>query len=325
MKNIFLICFVFLFSLFAKDENKIVVAGPFATVSHPIIHMIETDALKDLGKSIEFRLWNNPDELRALILNGNIDFIALPTNIAANLHNKNVNLKLLNVSVWGILGMISRDSNLKTLKDFKDKEIVIPFRADMPDIVFQELAKKSDLNPKKDFKIKYVASPVDAMQMLILRRVDHALLAEPAISIALRKTDSFPIKLVAPDLYRSVDLQKEWGELFQTKAKIPQAGIAFLGDTKGKEELINRFIREYEKSLFWYKQNSKEAANLVVKTLPMLEEQGLADSIEHVTFESVNANETIEDLEFFFSILQNSDAKLIGGKLPNKELYYKSN
>lgn len=265
------------------------------------------------------------DELRALILNGNIDFIALPTNVAANLHNKNVDLKLLNVSVWGILGMISRDPNLKTLKDFKDKEIVIPFRADMPDIVFQELAKKSDLNPKKDFKIKYVASPVDAMQMLILRRVDHALLAEPAISIALRKTDSFPIKLVAPDLYRSVDLQKEWGELFQTKAKIPQAGIAFLGDTKGKEELINRFIREYEKSLFWYKQNSKEAANLVVKTLPMLEEQGLADSIEHVTFESVNANETIEDLEFFFSILQNSDAKLIGGKLPNKELYYKSN
>ena len=212
MKNIFLICFVFLFSLFAKDENKIVVAGPFATVSHPIMHMIETDALKDLGKSIEFRLWNNPDELRALILNGNIDFIALPTNVAANLHNKNVDLKLLNVSVWGILGMISRDPNLKTLKDFKDKEIVIPFRADMPDIVFQELAKKSDLNPKKDFKIKYVASPVDAMQMLILRRVDHALLAEPAISIALRKTDSFPIKLVAPDLYRSVDLQKEWGE-----------------------------------------------------------------------------------------------------------------
>lgn len=325
MKNIFLICFVFLLSLFAKDENKIVVAGPFATVSHPIMHMIETDALKDLGKKIEFRLWKNPDELRALILKGDVDFMALPTNVAVNLYNKDVDLKLLNVSVWGILGMISRDPNLKTLKDFKDKEIAVPFRADMPDIVFQELAKKSGLDSKKDFKIQYVTSPVDAMQMLILRRVDHALLAEPAISIALRKTDSFPIKLVAPDLYRSVDLQKEWGELFQTKAKIPQAGIAFLGDTKGKEELINRFLSEYDKSLSWYKQNPKEAANLVVKTLPMLEEQGLADSIEHVTFESVKANEAMEDLEFFFSILQNSDAKLIGGKLPNKELYYKSN
>ena len=323
--KIFLLIFVLVYNLFAKDENTIVIAGPMASVSHPIIHMVEQNALKDIGKKVEFKLWNNPDELRALILKKEVDFIALPTNVAANLYNKGVDLKLLNVSIWGILGLVSRDKNLKSIEDFKNKEIIVPFRADMPDIVMQALIKKSGLDIKNDFKLQYVATPVDAMQMLILRRADHALLAEPAISIALRKTDSFPIKLVAPDLYRSVDLQKEWGELFQTKAKIPQAGIAFLGDTKGKEELINRFIREYEKSLFWYKQNSKEAANLVVKTLPMLEEQGLADSIEHVTFESVNANETIEDLEFFFSILQNSDAKLIGGKLPNKELYYKSN
>ena len=155
------------------------------------------------------------------------------------------------------------------------------------------------------------------------RRVDHALLAEPAISIALRKTKSFPISVVAPDLYRSVDLQKEWGELFQTKAKIPQAGIAFLGDTKGKEELINRFLAEYEKSLNWYKQNPKEAAALVVKTLPMLEELGLADSIEHVSFESIKAIEAKDDLEFFFNILEKSEPKSIGGKIPDSNLYYK--
>ncbi|MCT7571875.1 ABC transporter substrate-binding protein [Aliarcobacter butzleri] len=319
----FLICFIFLSSLFAKDENKIVVAGPIATVSHPIFHMIQNDVLKDIGKKIEFRLWNNPDELRAIILKGDADFIALPTNVASNLYNKGVNLKLLNVSVWGILQMISRDPNLKTIKDFKDKEIVIPFRADMPDIVFQELAKKSGLNPKKDFKIQYVANPVDAMQMLILRRVDHALLAEPAVSIALRKTKSFPVKLVAPELYRSVNLQEEWGKLFNVEAKIPQAGLAYIGDTKGKEELINKFLIEYEKSLSWYKQNPKEAASLAVKNLPMLDVEGLADSIEHVVFENIKAQDAINDLEFFFGILKENDAKLIGGKLPNKELYYK--
>ncbi|AXH15985.1 ABC transporter substrate-binding protein [Malaciobacter mytili LMG 24559] len=325
MKKSLLFSFVFLLSLFAKDENKIVVAGPFASVSHPIMHMIENDALKDLNKKIEFKLWKNPDELKAMILNSNIDFIALPTNVASNLYNKGVDLKLLNVSVWGILAMISRDANLKTLKDFKGKEIAIPFRADMPDIIFQELTKKYGLDPKKDFKIQYVTNPIDAMQMLILRRVDHALLAEPAISIALRKTDSFPIKIVAPELYRSVDLQEEWGKLFNTKSKVPQAGIAYLGNTKGKEELINRFLQEYEKSLAWYKQNPQKAATLVVKTLPMLEEKGLADSIKYVKLESISAFEAKEDLEFFFTILKNSNAKLIGGNLPNENLYYNSN
>ncbi|MFY9082706.1 ABC transporter substrate-binding protein, partial [Aliarcobacter butzleri] len=191
------------------------------------------------------------------------------------------------------------------------------------DIVFQELAKKSGLNPKKDFKIQYVANPVDAMQMLILRRVDHALLAEPAVSIALRKTKSFPVKLVAPELYRSVNLQEEWGKLFNVEAKIAQAGLAFIGDIKGKKEIINKFLIEYEKSLSWYKQNPKEAATLVVKNLPMLDVEGLADSIEHVVFENIKAQDAINDLEFFFGILEENDAKLIGGKLPNKELYYK--
>lgn len=212
-----------------EKREKIVIAGPFASVSHPILHMIETKALADISKEVEFKLWKNPDELRALALNGDIDFLVIPTNTAAILHNKGVNIKLLNVSVWGILGMISRDKRLQTLKDFKGKKIAIPFRADMPDIVFSQLLKRQGLDPKKDFELIYVASPIDAMQMLILRRIDHALLAEPAISIALRKTKSFPISVVAPDLYRSVDLQDEWAEVFGTDGNVPQAGIAIMG------------------------------------------------------------------------------------------------
>ena len=67
MKKIVLV-FTLLLNLFAKDENTIVIAGPIASVSHPILYMIEQNALKDIGKKIEFKLWNNPDELRALIL-----------------------------------------------------------------------------------------------------------------------------------------------------------------------------------------------------------------------------------------------------------------
>ena len=316
--------FLFLMTaLFAEGKiDKLVIAGPFASVSHPMIHMIETGALKDVTEKIEFRLWKNPDELRALTLKGEVDFIAVPTNVGANLYNKGVDIKLLNVSVWGILGMITRDKNLKKLKDFKGKEIVMPFRSDMPDIVFEQICKKQGLNPKKDFKLRYVSSPIDAMQMLIMRRVDHALLAEPAISIALRKTKSFPIKLVAPDLYRSDMLEKEWGEVYKVEGKIPEAGIAFLGDTKGKENLIKRFLQEYEKSLQWYQKNPIEAGKLIVETLPMLDADGLADSIARVQLESVHAKEAQKDLEFFFDVLKENNPKVIGGKLPDSGFYH---
>jgi len=323
MNKLLLIFTVLILTTFANAKiEKLVIAGPFASVSHPIMHMISTNALSDVAEKVEFRLWKNPDELRAMVLSKEVQFTAIPTNVGAILYNKGVKIKLLNVSVWGILGMITRDKNLKTLKDFKGKEIAMPFRADMPDIVFEQIIKAQGMQ-MSDFKLKYLSSPIDAMQMLIMRRVDHALLAEPAISMALRKTKSFPLKMLAPDLFRSADLQKEWEETFKVEAKIPQAGIAFLGNTKGNENLIKRFNEEYEKSLNWYKANPKKSAKLTVKTLDMLEEKGLEDSISHVRLKYVNAQEAKEDLEFFFGILKKSDPKIIGNQLPNNKFYSK--
>ena len=309
-------------SLIAGEKlDKIVVSGPFASVSHPILHMIETNALSDVADKVEFKLWKNPDELRAMTIKGDVDFVAIPTNTAAILNNKGVDIRLLNVSVWGILGMISRDNSLKTLKEFKGKKIAVPFRADMPDIVFKQLLKKEGLDPKEDFELVYVASPVDAMQMLIMRRIDHALLAEPAISMALRKTKSFPVSLVAPDLYRSVDLQDEWGKVFGTNGDVPEAGIAVMGHVKD-EHIIKRFKEEYAKSLEWYRANPQEAGKLVAKNIDMLSKEGVSDSISHIRFKNVSATEAKDELEFFFNILKEEEPKSIGGKLPDNSFYY---
>lgn len=319
------IVFTLLFglNLIASEKlEKLILSGPIASVSHPLIHMATTGALNDIAKKVEFKLWKNPDELRALTLKGGANFIAVPSNVAANLYNKGVDIKLLNISVWGILGMLTRDKTKKTLSDFKNEEIAMPFRADMPDILFEEIVKAQGMDPKKDFKLRYMSNPMDAMQSLILRQVDHALLAEPAISIALKKTGSFPLKLIAPDLYRSADLQEEWGKTFNVEAKVPQAGIAVLGDLAKNTNLIKRFKEEYNKSLLWYKSHPKEAGELIVKTIPALDAQGLSNSIKYVKLDPVEVKDAKEDLEFFYSILKKNNPKSIGGKLPDNKFYF---
>ncbi|NQY21190.1 MAG: ABC transporter substrate-binding protein [Campylobacteraceae bacterium] len=323
MKKLFMLIFISI-SLFASEKvDKITLSGPFASVSHPFFRMIQTGALNDIAKNVEFKLWKTPDELRALVINGDVDFMALPSNVAANLYNKEQKIKLLNVSIWGILGMISRDKNIKTLADFKGKEIAIPFRADMPDIVFKELLKKQGLDPKKDFKLRYVSSPIDAIQMLILRRVDHALLIEPAISMAIEKSKTYPMKVIAPTLYRSVDLQEEWGRVFKTQAKLPQAGVAVLGKTINQKHIIKRFQEEYKKAIIWYKNNPEEAGVLSAKHLKMLDANAITSSIPNMKIDFVSAQDSKKDLIDFFEILKASNAKTIGGKLPNDAFYYK--
>ena len=53
---------------------RLVLAGPPAAVSTPLIHMVETGALKDVADQVEFLTWKDPDQLRLLAL------VARPTS-----------------------------------------------------------------------------------------------------------------------------------------------------------------------------------------------------------------------------------------------------
>lgn len=302
---------------------RLVLSGPYAAVSNPLIHMVESGALKDVAESVEFRPWKDPDQLRVLALDAKseADFVAMPTNVAANLYNRGVKLRLVNVSTWGVLWMVSREASLKTLADFKGKEILMPFRADMPDIVFHALAERQGLDPKRDFKLRYVGTPLDAMQLLITRRADHALLAEPAVSVALRKTKSFPVSIIAPELYRSVDLQQEWGRVMQRAARIPQAGIAAMGRALADPALVEKFQRAYAASLDWCEKNPDECGRLVAGRVDMLTPEGVADSVRVDNAAFVTARDARPELEFFFGLLHARQPALVGGRLPDAGFY----
>jgi len=305
----------------AAKLPKLVLAGPYSGVSNPLIHMVESGALNDVAEQVEFVSWRDPDQLRVLALEGKADFIAMPTNVAANLYNRGARLALLNVSTWGVLWMVSRDPELKTLADFKGKEIALPFRADMPDIIFTAVAEKQGLNPRKDFRLRYVATPMDAMQLLLTRRVDHVLLAEPSVSMVLRKSRSFPVSAVAPDLYRSVDLQKEWGRVFQREARIPQAGIAALGKAGDDAELVERFQAAYAKSLKWCEEHADACGAMVAKRTEMLSPEAVADSIRSGQYRFVTASQARSELDAFFRVLIDRQPALVGGKLPDAAFY----
>lgn len=309
----------------AEKLDQLVLSGPFASVSNPLIHMVETGALSEFADTVVFKPWTSTDQLKLMAMDKadfRADFVAMPTNVAANLYNRGVDLKLLNVSVWSILWMVSREEGLETLADFKGKEIAIPFRADMPDIVFEELARAQGLDPKKDFKLRYVSHPLDAMKLLILRQVDHALLAEPAISMALRKTQSFPLKVIAPDLHRSIDLQVEWARVFERKPSIPVAGMAALSHVVQNKALMDAFYKAYRASEKWIAENPKDASVMIAKYNDRLSAEAIEDSISWVNMTTVSALEARVDLEYLFNKLLTNTPGSVGNKIPDESFYY---
>lgn len=297
-------------------------AGPPAAVSFPLMRLVENGALAPLAEQVSFTLWKDPDQLRALVLGGQADVVALPSNVAANLYNRGVRLRLLNVATWGVLWLVSRDAGARTLADFKGREIAMPFRADMPDLVFRLLAQRSGLDPQRDIRLRYVGTPLDAMQLLITRRVDHALLAEPAVSMALRKTRSFPVSLIAPDLHRSVDLQQEWGRLYRREPRIPQAGLALMPALRDDAALAAALQTHYAAALADCEARPEACGASVVAQAPVLETTAVADSVRADNARFATAAQARPELEFFFNELMRLDPGMVGGKLPAADFYF---
>lgn len=304
-----------------QRRKRLVLAGPPSAVSYPLIHIVESGALADVAEQVEFVQWTNPDQLRAIALGGDADFIAVPTNVAANLYNRGVLLTLVNVSVWGILWMVSRSHGMQTLADFKGQELAIPFRADMPDILFGFLIEQQGLDLRKDFRVRYTSTPMDAIQLLVMHQVDHALLAEPAVSMALRKTQSFPLSIAAPKLYRSVDLQEEWGRVLRREPRIPQAGIAALGQVREDAMFIEQFEGAYAASNTWCADHPTECGRMVARHMPMVMPEAVADSIRVAPRHYATAIQAKPELDYFYGLLLDRQPAVIGGTLPDADFY----
>lgn len=300
---------------------RITLSGPPAIVSAPLIHMAETHALAGVAGETAFVSWRDPDQLRMMAMGGKADVLAMPSNVAANLYNRGAGVALLNISTWGSQWIVTRDAARKTLQDFKGEEIAVPFRGDMPDIVLQLLAAKQGLDPLRDFRIRYVPTPMEAMQLLITRRVSHALLSEPAVSLALRKTKSFPMGLIAPELYRGADMQQEWGRLYQRPARLPQAGIAAVGALRAQPGALAAVTRAYAQSLAWCRDNAMDCGRMMARHIDLLTPEAVADAIAVSQMDAVPLPQAREELEFFFGQLMARNPGLLGGKLPAAAFY----
>ncbi len=310
----------------ADDKlESLVFSGPFSAISYPLIHMVETRALSDMVQDIQFIPVNNPDQARLLALGKGAhqtDFMAMPSNVAAMLYNKGIRLKLINVPIWDLLWIVSQDKTRQHLSDLKGEKIAIPYRADMPDILFQQIAKAEGLNPKSDFKLHYTAHPLDAMQLLISGQVKHALLTEPATSMVLHKNRQLADQESVALLYRSVDLQQEWGRVFQRPAKIPQLSITAMQNVLDKPKLLQRFQQEYRKSSKWCLDHPEETGKMVTKYHKRLTPETVAESLKWTVIDVKSAAESKPELEYFYHTLMNSNPALVGNRLPDNDFYY---
>jgi NitT/TauT family transport system substrate-binding protein len=297
--------------------DKLTIAGSPITITVLLAYLSELPQIQALAEEVDFRLWKTHDQLRADVVSGQLQVSATPTDLAANLYQRGVPIKLLNVLVWGLLNLWSGDKNISSWQDLRGKKVLIPFRGGLPAQLFFYLASENGLNPEQEIDIQYTTDFAEAVQLLLAKRGDVALLSEPAGTGAEIQGEAIdiPIRMV-------LNLQQEWGKATGKEPRIPQAGtLALTSIIDQHPEVIELVQTELKTATVWAREKPSEAAELGAKYLG-LKPKVIERSLAKTPLQMVTAVEARGDLEFWFSRLMKKNPKLLGGKLPDAGFYY---
>ncbi|RZO10775.1 ABC transporter substrate-binding protein [Pseudomonas moorei] len=293
-------------------------AGPPSVVSFPLFRMIEERALEAQATNVRFQLWQNGEQLRALLLSGQVDFSAAPSHVPANLYNRGLPVRLLTVSAWGVHWLVSRDPNVHSFEDLRGKELVVPLRHDMPGILIDRLLLAHRWEAGRDLVIRTARDFPSAVNQLLSGQADNALLVEPSVSVLLARNSEQP---GAAPLFRVQSMQTLWAASFPTQPQLPQAGLMAAGEVVLDSALLNRVAQAYQRASMWCQEQRYECAELAHRYLPHLSVEALEQSIENSPLDARPAADVQPQLQAFYQLLLAQTPELIDGRVPDAGLY----
>ncbi len=304
--------------------DKLTLVAPPGPMAIPMAYIAANNKLADVAGSTEVVIWENADQLKALLGGGEGDFVTVPSNNAATFYNKGMQLRLLDISVWNITYLMTSDPQAESFTDIKGQSVVVPFQGSVTDVMFQYLATKEGLDPAKDFDLRYATDPTEAAQLLLAGQVQNAVLSEPLATAVVLQSKDKP----AP-LRRALAFDKAWASTVGDDAPVdavltPIAGVVATSSVLDKPEVIAAFEREYAAAVDWLLANPEEAGQLLETELPQLGVKAavMTASLKNITWQHRTAQEAKAALQAFYTALMDLSPAVIGGKLPDDAFYY---
>ena len=286
-------------------EEKIKVGALAGPTGMGMVHIMDND-------NYDFTISASPDEMVGKIINGEFDIAAIPANMALLLYNRTEgNIMVTSVNALGSLYLLENGDDIASFEDLSGQNINISGKGATPDFVFQYLANQNGLS---DVIIDYSLNHLQLSAAVAQGDVKLALLPQPHATVAMQQNK---------DIRVALDINEEWLKHNSTNPLTMGVLVVQRDFATKNPNLLNEFLKVYEKSIELTNSDIEESARLIEKynIIPNAEVAKNAIPLSNIVY--IDALDARDSLDKFYEVLYDLNPKSIGERLADDAFYYK--
>ncbi len=307
-KNLLILFILLSLSIFAET---IKVVTPDGLPALSLVNMMDTKKIDNI--QLNYKVEKMSDALIVDMLKREGDIAIVPSNFSAQLYNKKLGYKILGTIGWGSFYVVSRD-NINSLEELKGKEVYTFGKGLTPDLIFQSILEKKGIN-KNSLKINYLSSGNEVASLYLGKKVDTIVIPEPMLSKVLSKSP--PSTIVA-------NLNDEWKNITNSDLGYPQSTLVIKEEIyETNPKFVKEFITKLTESISKLYKNSGETVENVKRNSLSIDTSVLNKVLTRANIFYTPIIDCKEEYNNYFKILELTNKKVIGGKLPDEEIFAK--
>lgn len=307
-KNLLILFILLSLSVFAET---IKVVTPDGLPALSLVNMMDTKKIDNI--QLNYKVEKMSDALIVDMLKREGDIAIVPSNFSAQLYNKKLGYKILGTIGWGSFYVVSRDS-INSLEELKGKEVYTFGKGLTPDLIFQSILEKKGIN-KNSIKINYLSSGNEVASLYLGRKVDTIVIPEPMLSKVLSKSPTSTIV---------ANLNDEWKNITNSDLGYPQSTLVIKEEIyETNPKFVKEFINKLTESISKLYKNSGETVENVKRNSLSIDTSVLNKVLTRANIFYTPIIDCKEEYNNYFKILELTNKKVIGGKLPDEDIFAK--
>ena len=301
----------------SPKEKKPAYTLTIATLTGPsaisMVKMMQDSMLNDSTR-MQFIVKSEPNLVKPMVLQQQVDLAILPTNMASILFNKGARYRVAAIPVWGTLYLFGTDSSITSWKSLRGKHVYLMGRGMTPDVMFRFLVRKNGLDPARDLMTDYTfPTHLELGNAVAAGKAPLGVISEPMVSLAVAKN---------PRVRNLLSFETEWNRVFNDTVPFAQTAL-LVSDSLLKRHpgwLIS-FMQQYDSCIRWANNNPALAARLVAKYHILPDSALAAKAIPGCRLAFREAWNMRKGISNYLQVFYDFDPAITGGKIPSDEFY----